>query len=270
MSLSCNFGSLRVTYDQSGSGSAVVLLHGFCEDASMWDTFAPVLLSDEFHVIRVNLPGFGGSDTMVDATIPKFAEVVLAVLDACAVTAPAFILGHSMGGYVAANFALQFPTRTAGMAFLHSHPFEDDATRKTARTASSERVMRDGSEAFAKSMFLPLVAPGHRERVQGTIKQIVDKAALVPPTAIAAALVAMRDRPDTTCVLNKTDPLPLPVLVIIGSEDPAVPPAMAAAITDSAGPHCKIITFEGVGHMGMFEVPSEFQEAVLGWLRSLQ
>src|SRR5512134_4175336 len=91
---------IRLAYERRGTGTPMVLLHGYPLDHQIWDDIAP-LLSDTFELVIPDLRGFGGSST-VDSfyAMEDFAADIAALLDQFKIQKTA-IVGHSMGGYVA-------------------------------------------------------------------------------------------------------------------------------------------------------------------------
>ncbi|MBL7776632.1 MAG: alpha/beta fold hydrolase, partial [Saprospiraceae bacterium] len=105
------FNGRRIAYFLSEDGwdspnAPLVLLHGFCEDASMWAPVLPYLSG--LPVLRIDLPGFGASDLAIVPGIEGYAAAVCAVLNE--LNLPRCVLfGHSMGGYTALAIAAQHP-----------------------------------------------------------------------------------------------------------------------------------------------------------------
>ena len=74
-----NFKEIKVNYSSRGKGKAIVFLHGFCEDSSVWDDFISTFKSNK--IIRIDLPGFGSSEAMNNPSVELFADVVKSVLN---------------------------------------------------------------------------------------------------------------------------------------------------------------------------------------------
>src|SRR3954453_6422344 len=97
-----------LSYDRSGSGEPVVLIHGV---GSFWQAWKPVIesLRGERDVIALDLPGFGGSPTLPIGVVPNaraLAGAVAEFLDSLAVERPV-VGGNSLGGWVALELARQ-------------------------------------------------------------------------------------------------------------------------------------------------------------------
>ncbi|MFM8488607.1 MAG: alpha/beta fold hydrolase, partial [Bacteroidota bacterium] len=96
---SCGTLALHFYGIQPEAGTTpLVLIHGFCEDSSVWKGILPGL--NDLPVIAADLPGFGESDLPSAATVAYYAEAVIQALDTIGITR-FYLLGHSLGGYVA-------------------------------------------------------------------------------------------------------------------------------------------------------------------------
>ena len=91
------FQAKDIAYNFTGSGPALVLLHGFLESKAIWDDYTEVLLHD-FTVIAIDLPGHGESDVIAEThSMQLMAETVKTVLYSENIS-EIVIAGHSMGG----------------------------------------------------------------------------------------------------------------------------------------------------------------------------
>src|SRR4051812_32476186 len=121
-----------LSYQALGKGPAVVLIHGFCEDQSIWSDYIQKL-SRDYHVIVPDLPGFGksspefGEAVTMEYYARRVHEVLEIVLQA---EERVTFIGHSLGGYVALAFAELYPERINGMGLFHSTAFADNEEKK--------------------------------------------------------------------------------------------------------------------------------------------
>lgn len=107
-----------VYYLEGGSGETVVMLHGFGGDADNWTRFSRHL-TDDYHVIAPDLPGFGESSRLPAASygVRQQVERVRLLLDQKGID-KVHIGGNSMGGYIAAWFAATYPERVKSLALF--------------------------------------------------------------------------------------------------------------------------------------------------------
>ena len=246
----------KIAYKTEGKGAAVVLLHGFCEDSSIWEEFRVDLLEENYRVIRIDLPGFGKSEVLPDASIEQMAEAVHAVLLKLNLAKVVFI-GHSMGGYVGLAFARLYPELLMGLGLFHSHPYADSEEKKENRRKSVAFIQRQGHALFVKQLIPGLFNQRFAKSNAFLIEKLTYRAARGKSAGIIAAQKAMIERPDETSTLKS---LNVPVLFIIGEEDQAVPPENAEQIHLPQAASIHIL--EKVGHMGLFEARKQTQRIV--------
>lgn len=231
-------------------GLPLVLLHGFCEDGSVWDNLMPAL--HNIRIIRVDLPGFGGSDLPVAPGMDVYADAVCAALNDLSVD-KCVLTGHSMGGYTALEFAEKHPERLAGLGLFHSHPYEDTPERKENRRRGLEMLQSDKRDLYVAQLFPGLFAEAFAKAHPEVINALIKKGKQQSSEGIAAALQGMIERKNHLETLRAAA---CPVLFVFGSEDTIIPVEeglKAAVLPSTADLH----VLEGVGHMGMFEAPEK-------------
>jgi pimeloyl-ACP methyl ester carboxylesterase len=207
-------------------------------------------LNDRYLVVTIDLPGYGASETGLEASIDYMAAAVLAVADALKLNTFS-VIGHSMGGYVALAVTEQAPERIQKLGLFHSHPFADSGEKKEARTKSIEFVQQEGHEVYVGQLIPKLFEQQFRNEQPDLLKQLIQRAAQAPAAAILQSLRAMRDRPDRSEILKQAD---FPVLFIIGGKDEAIPHEYSMEQTHYPK-IADIHLLEDIGHMGQFEAP---------------
>ncbi|MDO8366170.1 MAG: alpha/beta hydrolase [Saprospiraceae bacterium] len=242
----------RVAYSMEGEnhGLPLVLLHGFCEDHSVWSPIRSLLKSTA--LILVDLPGFGKSELPAKTDMGAYAEAVLAVLDAERIDR-CVMIGHSMGGYAALEFADRWPERLAGLGLFHSHPFEDSEERKNVRRRGIETLQAGKRDLYVAQLFPNLFAPKFLEQHPDLLNELIANGKKQSAEGIAAALQAMLSRRDHQETLSKTK---CPVLFLLGEQDSVVPPEKgfkAALLPEVADLHL----LSQAAHMAMYECPEE-------------
>ena len=238
------------SFIQNGDQIPIVFLHGFCEDSSIWDDFITEFTN--FHIIRIDLPGFGKSDFIKNCSISDMASVVGVVLNDLKIE-NCILVGHSMGGYVALEFAKKFAEKIKGLCLFHSQPFADTPIKKENRRKSIEFVQKNGPIYFVKQLIPKLFAPRFGSKSSLTISKLILAASRYKKEGIINALEAMINRADNRDVLEQAI---FPVLFIVGSEDIAIP--TENSLKQLSFPNISDIhILDGVGHMGMFEARNE-------------
>ena len=245
----------RVSWIERGEGSPVILLHGFCEDAQMWEGLVNSLKSYRF--ICVDLPGFGQSEAFDKISIDGMAEIVKAVADHLELS-QYILLGHSMGGYVAAAYARKYPNDLLGLGLIHSHPYGDTEVGKVGRNKGLKFIAKNGHGVFIRNLMPNLFPAIFKSEHPELLEFLITRAAAGPELGITAALIAMRDRSDNSMALEKIN---CPVLFVVGKEDTVIP--LDSGLKQTSLPDiADIQILEDVGHMGMFEIPDLFAQKI--------
>jgi pimeloyl-ACP methyl ester carboxylesterase len=247
MKLVYDANGAAIAYTQHGYGDCpMVLLHGFCEDSNIWQPILPVLA--DIPLLCIDLPGFGRSGQPNPPSMEAYSAAVLTVLDQTA-TERCILVGHSMGGYVALEFASRWPERLAGLGLFHSHPFTDNAERKTARKRGIETVMAGKRDLYVSQLFPNLFTQVFQAQRPDIIQKLIQAGKQQPAEGIINALQAMLERRDHQQTLTE---MACPALFILGREDSLIPveQGILAALLPNI---CQIQIFSEVGHMGMWE-----------------
>ena len=112
-------GGHRIRHLKAGpdAGAAILLIHGFGADMSTW-MFNHAVLAENRPVHAIDLPGHGGSSKeLADGSVDMFADAALGYMDAAGLEA-AHLVGHSLGGAIAATIALKSPLRVASLTLI--------------------------------------------------------------------------------------------------------------------------------------------------------
>ncbi len=246
----------NLVYQISGSGPALVLLHGFLESKAIWDDFTEKL-QHEFTIITIDLPGHGESEVLAEShTMKLMAEGVKEVFLAEKIDS-ALIAGHSMGGYVAVQFASQNENLLKGLVLFHSHANSDSEETKENRRRTIN-IVNQNRGGFIRQFIPELFDHRHVAEHTEAITKLQDQAALLTPESIIAAITGMRDRESHIQYLLLSE---IPILFIIGKQDSRMPynQVVAQAIIPS---HSEVLLLEDVGHMGFIEAPAKTLQAL--------
>jgi pimeloyl-ACP methyl ester carboxylesterase len=251
-------GAIELGYDVDGSGAALVLVHAFPLDRRMWSETARALAASR-RVIALDLRGFGESSLGTEAiTIETYADDVARLLDALGVPMAA-LCGLSLGGYVALAFAARHPARLARLVLADTRAGADSPDGKRGRDDGIARVRALGAAAFVEPMPARLLSPRAGEALRDRVRAL---GAAQAPDAIAAALVAMRDRPDRTGELAAID---CPTLIMVGHDDALTPPAEAHAMAAHIR-GARVVELDAAGHLSNLEAPDAFAAALASFL----
>ena len=241
---------LELAYDRHGKGIALVLLHGYPLDHSIWEPLVP-LLEHDFDLILPDLRGFGQSQmAAADFTISEFAADVADLLDQLKIEKAA-VAGHSMGGYAALAFARAYPDRLLGLGLVSSQALADSPETKAGRYKQAEAILANGVRDVAENMSAKLTS---KPDLQAWAKALILRQ---PPEGLARALRAMAERSDSTQMLSGFH---LPFILVHGSADALIPIERARTVK-AAAPGAHLTEIPDAGHMPMMEAPQKTAEA---------
>jgi pimeloyl-ACP methyl ester carboxylesterase len=252
---------LSLFYRIAGEGGPVVLIHGFAEDSSIWDGMISGL-RNEYKLIVPDLAGSGRSTgNMENMSMETLAEHINLILDKEKIES-CFMIGHSMGGYIALAFAERYANKLKGLGLFHSTAFPDSEEKKTARNKNIEFIKKHGSAKFIEQAIPNLFSDYTKKHNRRLIDEMIEKYSNFSAISLVSYTEAMRDRPDRTMVLRKFE---RPVLLIIGESDTTIPIEQSLKL-------CKIADFAYIyigahsGHLGMLEEPEYCLKAIRDFL----
>ena len=264
MSKTIDFEGYNIYFVDKGRGKPIVLLHGFLESLDMWSAFTKEL-SLGFRVITIDLPGHGKSPVYNGIlTMEIMAGWVKAILDHLNVS-KCIMVGHSMGGYVTLEFAVQYPDMLKGFCLFHSHASADTPKTKENRRRTINIVTLNKT-GFINQFIPDLFAKENIGTFQSNIKKLQKSASKTSVGAIVSALEAMRDRTGKIELLINTK---VPVLFIAGKDDVRIPvqTVMAQAILPL---HSEVLILGNVGHMGFIEARNTTLEVIKYFSQRIQ
>lgn len=253
-----------IAYDDFGRGAAVVFLHGFPLDRTMWAAQTSALAS-QHRCLAVDARGFGDSPPAPPFSIDRYADDVVGVLDVVAVD-QAVIVGLSMGGYVAFALWRRHPDRVRGLVLADTRATADPPDARDRRRELMEVARTGGPRAVADRQIVGVLGKTTRERrpdIVETVRGVMMRASV---DGIVGALEAMLGRPDSTSALPT---ISVPTLVIAGDEDVITPAkdtrAMHAAIRGS-----RLEILAGAGHLSSIERPAAFNAVLSEFLHAVE
>jgi pimeloyl-ACP methyl ester carboxylesterase len=255
-----HYKNTKISYTDAGKGTAVVLLHGFLENSTMWNYLAPVV-AQKNRVICIDLLGHGQTDCLGYVhTMEDMADAVHQVLSELKIRKAVFV-GHSMGGYVALAFAELYPEFMKGLVLLNSTSRADSDERITNRTRAIKAVKQNYVAAVRMSI-ANLFSEENREKLIEQIEWVRDEALQTPLQGIIAAQEGMKLRKDREVLLHFA---PYPIMLILGKKDPVL--IYEENLEQIEGTNVKLVTFND-GHMSHLENQAELEKVLVGFLKS--
>ena len=255
------YKNTAVHYVDIGKGAAVVLLHGFLENQSMWNNFVPEL-SQRNRVITVDLLGHGATECLGYVhTMEDQADMVHAVLAELKIRKAVFV-GHSMGGYVALAFAELFPEFMKGLILMNSASRADSEERKTNRDRAIKTVKKDYT-SFVRLSIANLFSEENRTKLVDEIEKVKLEALKTPLQGIIAALEGMKMRKDREVLLHVTA---FPKMLILGKKDGVL--NYEENVNQVENTAVQLLSFPD-GHMSHIENKAETLKAIIDFMKKI-
>lgn len=251
--------------EQHGSGSPLLLVHGFPLHHAMWEgQWAG--LADACRLIVPDLRGFGRSSvTPGTVTMQRMADDLAALLDVMQIPQPVTLCGLSMGGYVAMEFQRRHSQRMRAMVLCDTRAAADAPEAAANRIALADRVEREGTQGVVQSMRPKLLAASTLEKKPGLVAMLERMMAENPPQGIAAASRGMAQRADMRSGLTE---IRQPTLVVVGAQDAISPPAEMRGIAEAI-PQASVVEIPEAGHLSPMEQPEAVNAAIRKFLHEL-
>tara|TARA_B100000767_G_C19764349_1_gene536730 strand:- start:637 stop:1422 length:786 start_codon:yes stop_codon:yes gene_type:complete len=245
MVLNYKKAAIFYTDTDTSKGTTIVLLHGFLENASMWNEISSEL-SKRNRIVTIDLLGHGRSDCLGYLhSMELFSETVEAVLKQLRIR-KCIVIGHSLGGYVALAFAERNPQKIKGLCLLNATSNEDDQERKQLRTRANMMIQNNFTNMVRMS-FTNLFSEVSRINYADEIKNGLDEALKTSVQGYIAGQEGMKLRPNRNHVLAKND---FKKMIITGRKDPVLD--IQKSIEEAEKTNSKLIIFPD-GHMSHIE-----------------
>jgi len=241
---------------ERGQGPAVIFLHGIGGDAVSW---LPELdaLSGRCRAIAWDMPGYGGSPALPAMDFRALAGALKNLLGKLGVER-AHIVGHSIGGMVALEFAAHFPGSVASLVLYATSPafgradgdWQRDFLEARLAPLDAGKRMAELAPAIVNSLV------GDNPDAQG-IARATAAMARVPEAAYRAAMQCLVtfDRRDVLAGITA------PTLVLTGEKDDNAPAAIMERMAEKI-PGARFQVIPGAGHLAHFERPAAFRAAL--------
>lgn len=244
--------------DYHGIGHPVLFIHGHPFNRSMWQPQVNALRG-KHRVITPDLRGYGDSGRSSESatTLETFAADLVALLDYLQI-AQACIVGLSMGGQVAMEFARAYPERTSSVVLAATFARAETTEGVEARNRMADLLLSEGMAVPGCEMLPKLVGKTSMKAMPEIAADVYRMIASTDPHGAASALRGRAMRRDYSGFLST---IRVPTLVVVGTED------AFTTVDEAADMHHRISrsrleVFENVGHMPNLEDAPRFNEAL--------
>lgn len=247
-------GEESVAAHTLGEGRPIVLLHSLLADRTSFEPLA-ALLARTHRVIMLDLPGFGGSHPVaggLEAVADRTAEAIRGLK----LEQKPIVLGNGYGGFVALLTAIRHPQLAERLVLADCGAAFSEPGRQAFRNMSAAAGAK-GLAAIADVAMRRLFAPEFQAANPQLIEQRRARFLAVHPETFheaCAALAALDLREQARGVK-------VPVLVLVGEQDEATPPAMARELAELL-PDARFVLLPGCAHVPQLQAPQQFLAAV--------
>lgn len=252
----------KIYYLEAGSGPEVILLHGLGGDKGNWRMTLPALAA-RFHVYAPDQIGFGQSDKpLINYRVATLVDFLNAFYKKVGIS-KATLVGNSLGGWVAMDFALQYPDKVNRLVLVDSGGYSFKRTGGVAPArevllglnpsslAGTKQLMAIvfHNKAFSTDAVAEQVFTEHLRKNDGyTINRFVD------------SILRGDDVMD-----GKLGAIKTPTLIVWGRDDMLIPLATAKALAeDIAG--SQTVVLDECGHVPQVECAAPFNDALVKYL----
>ena len=253
--------NINTYYEQTGEGEVLVFIHGLGSSSADW-SFQTEFFSEHFQVLAYDVRGHGQSEKPKGPySIPLFAKDLANLLGELDIK-KAHIVGLSMGGWIAFQFALDYPEMVSSLTIVNSwasmllKTFKDRKNYFQRTLLFSLFSMRKIGEIVGARLF---IKPEQKELLQ----DFIDKWAKNHKPSYMASFKAVKG----WSVEDRLGEITCPALVIAADED-YTPPETKQVYVDKM-PNARLAVIEDSRHATPVERPEEFNRVLLDFLKRI-
>ena len=246
----------KIHYKEAGSGPVVVLLHGLGGNSDNW-VFNVGALSQKHRVVVPDQVGFGRSDKpLVNYRVATYVDFLDKFLSELKVER-ATLVGNSMGGWVAAAYALRHPAKVERLVLVDAAGFAPPKEFSLATLSGLNPSTRDAMKQLAGMVFFnPLL------RTDAAVDVMLAQRLSAGDGYTIQSLVESIHRGEDM-LDGKLAAIKQPVLIVWGREDGLTTLAREGERFKREIPHAQLVVFDQCGHVPQVEKADEFNAAVL-------
>lgn len=251
-----------------GAGPPIVWIHGLGGCWQNWLEQLPELGRDH-RCVAPDLPGFGASPMpRGDLSIPGYGRWLAEMLETLGIER-AVVVGNSMGGFIAAEMAIQFPDLVERLVLVSAAGISSESLRRRPLLTGA-RVARYGAAWVAAQADSLVRRPRMRLALAGGVMYRPDKlhAPLVEEQIRGSGKPGFIDAFDALMsyqIRDRIGDIGCPTLVVWGRQDHLVPVKDAAVFVELI-PDARAVIFEHTGHVPQLERPAKFNGVLRGFL----
>lgn len=273
---------IKICYDIHGEGNPINLIHGLSDRKEHWRAQIGAL-SKHFKVIRMDNRGAGKSERPDEEyTMEIYASDVARLMDYLDIDR-SHIIGHSLGGMIAQNFAILYPNRVNKLILINTFPGLkppgepiDDAIEmlKKNSIASQKAIEKDPFNAFIKGAkssysrkFWKIMREEPEKKFHGiwSVEDLIEEKVKFGPRL--EDLINQVHALSTHNTYERLHEIKNKVLILSAEKDKSCPKSMGEKIHELI-PNSKFVVIEGAGHQSILEKAPEVNQLIIDFLKS--
>jgi 3-oxoadipate enol-lactonase len=246
----------RVSFQETGVGRPVVLIHSLLTDRRAFDRVTPFLTG---RLIAVDLPGFGETTPTIPE-IEAFADLIGAGIAEISPDETPTVIGNGLGSFVALGLAIRRPDLVSRLVLVGAGAtFPVDARPVFSNMIGM--VETGGMAAVTPVALRRIFTEAYLERYPEEAKERAAVLAGTDPAAFVTACKALGVVDFTKTAAS----VAAPTLIVVGEADQATPPAMAAGL-HAIIPGSRMVTLPGIAHAPQLQDPEGLAEVINSFL----
>lgn len=250
----------QLTHQDTGSGPPIILIHGLASDHNIWAGIIP-FLQEDYRVIAVDLRGHGSSSkTSGPYSMELFSRDICSLLDSLNIRQAHFI-GHSMGGAVAQEIAINNPDRVISLTLISSFAYQDFQLKKSLINLRNV-IGESGYDEFFNECLKTTHSPGYiKENLEllNQFRKDMSKTSSIP--SLIASINACLKVNNLDSLRNIT----APTLIMSSRKDRFISTDQGIIMNEHI-PHSKLEIIVGTSHNTIVEEPQKAYEVIKAFL----
>ena len=254
-------------YEEAGDGFPVVLCHGYTGSHYDWALQIP-MLARQYRVVAMDHRGHGLSEAPLsssDYSIPTFSRDVGALLEHLGIE-KCYLVGHSMGGFIALQFVVDYPQLVDALILVGTGPAVGDASEQNEVARKLHQIARtDGLDAAFEYEVL------HNPFTRQYLDKYPDRREIAKQTllntSVEGYVCAWEAIMEWQGVVERIGEIIAPTLILVGEEDSAFLGSSKVMAETILSAQLRVIP--GVGHSPQEEAPYTFNRELIGFLAGL-
>jgi pimeloyl-ACP methyl ester carboxylesterase len=255
----------KLYYEIHGDGEPLVLIAGLGADATSWGLQIPAF-QEHFRVIAFDNRDAGRSSQAAGSyTIANMAEDTVSLMDALGIQ-QAHVLGVSLGGMIAQELVLRYPEKVRRLLLASTMAQVAPYHVTILQPWKWIRQHDPDNEVFPIEMIAWCMTREFAKNAEA-VDQMIDQMQNPPFPQSPAAFGRQADAVRTFDALDRLGEVKAPTLALVADQDILVPHWYSRELVEAI-PDAKLKILEGGGHAFLWEIPAEFNQAVIEFLRA--